>query len=244
MTSQELRKATENQDKTTSTGVVLCVDDEIYNLEILEKYLSNSGYNSILAKNGTEALHKLSENKGRINAVLLDRMMPDIDGIEVLRRMKQEDSLKSIPVIMQTAAAETHEIAEGIKAGAYYYLTKPYSEDILMAIVRSAILEHEEKRKSRYKIETANEVSKHVKNMDFEYRTIGEAYAISNYISYLFCDDDSNMLVGLSELMLNAVEHGNLGINHDLKAELILSDKLETEIQKRLKEAQHKKSCC
>lgn len=234
MNKRNIKYALESSSSVPKPTKILCVDDEMYNLEILDKHLKDSGYETILVKSGHEALSALVQHNKSISLVLLDRMMQGMDGIEVLKKMKSEPAFRDIPVIMQTAAAEAKEIIEGIKAGAYYYLTKPYSSDILMAIVRSALSEAEEKEKSKSTLETVSEASQFVKEMVFEYKTVNEAYTLANYIAALFCKNNINILVSLSELMLNAVEHGNLEINHDAKAELVLSGKLWEEINRRM----------
>ena len=67
----------------------------------------------------------------RFDAILLDRMMPDMDGIEILRRVKSRPEMMEVPVIMQTGMSGDGDILDGLRAGAYYYLTKPFSADTL-----------------------------------------------------------------------------------------------------------------
>src|SRR3974390_783013 len=107
------------------TPKILAVDDEEFNLDILTSSLADAGYEVFEARDGLEALKTLEEQPD-IEVILLDRMMPNVDGMEVIRRIKSGGRFQDIAVIMQTAAAATEQVLQGIKAGVYYYLTKPY----------------------------------------------------------------------------------------------------------------------
>lgn len=122
--------------------VILAIDDDPINLEIIQEFLSTEPYRLLTANSGEEGLEVLHREAGNVDAVLLDRMMPGIDGIEVLNRIKQDPVLESIPVILLTAAGEPHQIAEGIRAGCFYYLTKPFDFDVLRAVLTSALRDH------------------------------------------------------------------------------------------------------
>jgi len=113
---------------------LLAVDDDPVNLEIIGAIFEAADIDIVYAHEGLSALRILESDK-RCDLVLLDRMMPEVDGLTVLRRMKATPRLAAIPVIMQTAAAAPEDVAEGLRAGAYYYLTKPYTPDAVRTIV-------------------------------------------------------------------------------------------------------------
>ena len=117
---------------------ILVVDDDTFNLDILTEHLSLAGYDVIQAEDGDMAL-KMVHNHPDIAAIVLDRMMPRIDGMEVLKIIKGNSRLHTIPVIMQTAMATPNQKLDGMRAGAYGYLTKPYEDDELVSIVKSAL---------------------------------------------------------------------------------------------------------
>ena len=102
---------------------ILCVDDEPKNLRYYEQMLGSQGYEVITAGNGIEALEKIKS--GKIDLVLLDVMMPEMDGYEVCRRLKGDDTTKNIPVIIVTALEGTAARIMGLEAGANDFLTKP-----------------------------------------------------------------------------------------------------------------------
>jgi PAS domain S-box-containing protein len=122
----------------TKKAKILAVDDEPLNLDIMTRYLEKEDFDVITAGDGDEALEKLKAHPD-VDVILLDRMMPRMDGMEVLAQIKKTPELKDIPVIMQTAATSSTEAFEGSAAGVYYYLTKPYEEFVLIALVKSAL---------------------------------------------------------------------------------------------------------
>ncbi|WP_352508239.1 MULTISPECIES: response regulator [unclassified Mesorhizobium] len=116
---------------------ILAVDDTPENLEILRMRLEANGYEVATAADGEEGLAKARELTPDL--ILLDIMMPKLDGISVVRLLKQDLSLRSIPVILVTAKADTRDVVEGLDAGGDDYLTKPFEHQALLARVRSML---------------------------------------------------------------------------------------------------------
>ncbi len=114
---------------------ILIVDDEPFNLDLLEQELADQGYMLERANDGVEALEKMP---GFLpDVVLLDYMMPRMNGIEVVRRLKQDEKSKGIPVILLTAKASQEDKVNGLDAGADDYVVKPFDSFELLARVRS-----------------------------------------------------------------------------------------------------------
>ena len=117
---------------------ILIVDDIDDNLYTLERRLNRDGYNDIVkASGGNEALTLVEANK--FDLVLLDLMMPDVSGLEVLKKLKSDPEHRKIPVIMVTAADEVETTAECIAAGAEDYLTKPINSKLVKARVAACL---------------------------------------------------------------------------------------------------------
>ena len=114
-------------DPRQSTGV-LVVDDEPESLKLIKRHLESEGYTVFTANNGAEGFEILQQHRKNIYLILLDRIMPKMDGIQFIKKLKANETIANIPVIMQTSASLQRQIAEGIAAGAYYYLTKPYTK--------------------------------------------------------------------------------------------------------------------
>ena len=106
------------------TPNILCVDDEPVNLSLLQAVLIPNGYEVVKAGDGQKALEILNEQ--RIDLVLLDVMMPRMDGFTVCRHIKENEKLRHIPVIMITGLTSTQERIKGIEAGAEDFISKPF----------------------------------------------------------------------------------------------------------------------
>ena len=117
--------------------LILIVDDNPENVEIFQMRLTANNYETITATDGEEGLAIARETQPDL--ILLDIMMPKMDGIEVCRHLKQDNSLPFIPVIMVTAKADSKDIVAGLEAGADEYLTKPVDHAALVARVKSML---------------------------------------------------------------------------------------------------------
>jgi putative two-component system response regulator len=124
-----------------STGkvkpVILIVDDQLQNIELLEAYLSSQNYKIVKAVSGEEALWEINGHK--IDLVLLDVMMPGMDGFEVIRRVRQDDQYRQLPIILITALREKEDRIKGIEAGCDDFISKPVEKMELLARVRSLL---------------------------------------------------------------------------------------------------------
>ncbi len=212
---------------------ILVVDDEPLLLEILQENLEEAGYTTVAASSGEAAWKIITDNPGAFDTIILDRLMPDIDGIEVLIRIKNHPEISHVPVIMQTSLASDAEIAEGLKAGAMYYLTKPFSADALLAIVSHAVEDHQNYKALQEEVRKTGAMLQLLQQADFRFRTREEARALATLAAQA-APDPQRVVLGLSELLLNAVEHGNLGITYQEKTALLNSHAFEAEITKRL----------
>jgi len=115
---------------------VLIVDDEKMNRDLLADLLK-SCYKVLGAKNGEQALKIASRGDGQPNLILLDIMMPEMDGYEVRRRLKAGDSTREIPVVFVTAMGEVRDETKGFEIGAVDYITKPVSPPVVLARVKT-----------------------------------------------------------------------------------------------------------
>ncbi len=224
---------------------ILMVDDQPEDLEILEHILKRENYSTFSARNGKEALDILT-TRPDIDIIVLDRMMPVMDGMSFLRRLRQYADYSNIPVIMQTAADNDEQVSEGIDAGVYWYITKPFSHKMLATVVRSALRMQKRNRKMKQITDFFIQRRKKLKagmeclsSCEFEFRTMQEAKDVANAIS--ICYPQPRSMVGpCTELLVNAIEHGNLGISFEEKSGLILDGMWEDEIEYRASLPQNK----
>lgn len=212
---------------------ILIVDDEPFNIEILTEHLENSGYLVEPAYDGLEAWEILQREDVRFDAILLDRMMPRMNGMELLAKIKQLDRFKALPVILQTAMGSPDAVREGLQAGAYYYLTKPFERETLLAIVAAAVRDRLAQLELLKQLEQQRDTLTMLRYGEFQFRTLAEAKRLTALLSSV-CPQPEKVAMGLSELLINAVEHGNLGITYKEKTKLIQGSTWEEELQQRL----------
>ena len=116
---------------------ILLVDDEPANLILLEELLHLKGYTTVSAVSGDEALSKVRAD--RPDLILLDIMMPDMDGFEVCDRLRKDPTLQTVPVIFLTALDDDSSRLKGLEMMADDYVTKPFNSRLLLAKVESVL---------------------------------------------------------------------------------------------------------
>lgn len=208
-------------------------DDDRFNREIMVEILDEEGHELITVADGAAALAEMDRGGERFDAVLLDRVMPGIDGMDVLRRIKATPALRWGPVIMQTAAAARNPVVEGVEAGTFYYLTKPFEMEMLRTLVRSAVTASHTHRALRVEVEHSRVLIGLMERASFSIRTPDEARRLAVLLANATPVPDQAAL-GLCELLLNAIEHGNLGLSYRDKSRLSEADVWEAEVARRL----------
>lgn len=116
---------------------ILVVDDEEHILELIKFNLERESYNVLLCDNGEESIYMLENNT--IDLVILDLMLPGIDGIEVCKRIRKIDKFENLPIIMLTAKGEESDKILGLELGADDYITKPFSVKELTARIKAVL---------------------------------------------------------------------------------------------------------
>ncbi|MHC5083438.1 MAG: response regulator [Planctomycetota bacterium] len=116
---------------------ILIVEDEADVLELVRYNLEKNGYQTDGAMTGTEAVRKAQS--GAVDLILLDLMLPEIDGLEVCKLVKKDPKTAAIPIIMLTAKGTEADIVAGLEMGADDYITKPFSPRVLMARVKAVL---------------------------------------------------------------------------------------------------------
>ncbi|MBR9972529.1 SpoIIE family protein phosphatase [Magnetospirillum sulfuroxidans] len=211
----------------------LVVDDERMNREVIVANLRAAGFETVTAEDGVQAWGILNAHPNSFDVILLDRRMPRMNGMELLTRLKADERLNHIPVIMQTAYAETEDISEGITAGAYYYLAKPLDRRLLLSVTEAAIADHQRRLRLQDDLDKRTTAMRLLDRGRFRFRTLDEGHTLAVALARA-CPQARHLVAGLSELFTNAVEHGNLGIDFDEKAELVAAKRWRQEIEARL----------
>jgi len=220
---------------TVSDARLLVVEDDRFVLRIIERYLKPEGYTIVSAGNVEEAWSFL-DNAGRgtgFDAILLDRNLPGKNGIELLERIKTVPGLAEIPVILQTAATRPEDVAEGLAKGAFYYLAKPFSKEVLCAIVRAAVADLHTRQDLRARLSALSHGIHLLRRMEFYCRTLDDIRPLASYLAQFFPQPE-RVVSGIAEFLLNAVEHGNLEVSYEEKSTLLQESRWEEEIRRRL----------
>lgn len=213
----------------------LVADDDEFNLEIISEYLSFMSDNHTVetAEDGGMAWQMMNDNDSEYyDIVILDNKMPKITGLDLLKKMQSDKHLNHIPVVMQSAQASKEDVVVGLEAGAFYYLVKPFNEEQFTNVIRNC--------KRNYHIYNSLQRVLHenissmrlLEEATFNFRTLDDVHSIALLVASAFPSSNRSM-AGLFELMLNAVEHGNLGIGYDEKSILNTSGKWHNEVERR-----------
>lgn len=158
---------------TSASHTVLIVDDNQVNLNLLSTILQEVNYTVVTASSAEEALERIRTQSPDI--ILLDVMMPDMDGFSLCRRLKQDDYFSDIPVIFLTSLSRKADIVEGFNAGGHDYIVKPFNRQELLARVRNHIHLYdmllENKRLIRLSEDASRSKSEFLASMSHEIRT-------------------------------------------------------------------------
>jgi CheY-like chemotaxis protein len=220
------------------TETVLLVDDNAMFLSLTSRMLEKCGYTVETAVDGLAAWELINAAPGRFDLVLSDRDMPRMDGLLLLKRIRADQRLRGLPVVMLTAANQQEDIALGLAVGAYYYLVKPTSQELLDAVLHSVLQE------SRTKRQLQEQAGKHLiqlqlmRRAEFRFRTLAEARDIALLLAEA-SRDSARTVGGFLELLVNAIEHGNLGIAYAEKGALLKAGRWRDEVDARLRQPQY-----
>jgi DNA-binding response OmpR family regulator len=211
---------------------ILIVDDDAAMRLLIEFMLKKDSYKVLKAENGSEAQSIIRSSQNDVSAILLDWQMPVMNGMEFLHWIKNESVSSDIPVIMATSMTSPENIKEGIDAGAFYYLTKPIEGGVLRSIVRAAIADFTQKRALLERLRRSDNPFGNLVEGAFRFRTLEEAEFLAVAIANSSPIPEKAMVI--SEILINAVEHGNLGITYEEKTAFVANDAFGQECERRL----------
>lgn len=182
---------------------ILIVDDVPKNIQILGNILSPHQYKIAYAQSGEQALKAIENN--RFDLILLDIMMPGMDGFEVCEVLKKQDQTKEIPIIFLTAKADMESIVKGFEVGGEDYITKPFNAAELLARVETHLLLHEQKKSLQALNENLEEkVQERTLELEEAYKRLGNLEkAKTDFLSIISHElrTPLNGLMGLSSLL-------------------------------------------
>lgn len=218
---------------------VLAVDDDRHMLTFLEHVLTAQGYHVLVACDGEDALKALEASANRISAVIMDLHMPGLNGLEVVAHMKQREEMAYIPVVMATASDEPDIIREGIEAGVYYCLKKPLDQSLLNSVIEAAIREFDMTRMQQEAISGQRSAMALIETSRFFCSTLRDVEVLAQFLACAY-PDPKRAIIGITELLINAVEHGNLGVSYQEKQQLVTAGTWRETIEARQAAPEHK----
>jgi phosphoserine phosphatase RsbU/P len=217
---------------------IFLVEDDRAGRELLELLLDEAGYLVESAADGQQAWERL-QGDASFATLLLDWMLPGLTGLELLERVRADERLSSIPVVFQTARTDRASVIAAVAAGAAYFVPKPIDRELLLTALAAAVAEHGRNLALRERLSRGKAAATTLVEGRFVVRTVEEAAALATALSYAYPEPDRTA-TGLCELLVNAVEHGNLGITYEEKSALLDSRQWEAEVARRLAAPEHR----
>jgi CheY-like chemotaxis protein len=214
-------------------GDILVVDSDPVSRMTISSYLEDEGYRVIAEENDQAAWTQLEEHP-EIDVIITDCPAAGGQGEEFLERLKEHKIYRSMPVIMHSATSNPALFYKIIQRGVFYFLSKPFAYEMLATLTHSAINRGRRQRALLKALQYQQVSQSYTRSLVMEYRTLEEADTIAFLLAYL-TPDPERMIPGLIELLVNAVEHGNLEIGFELKGRLLKEGRIDQEIQERLR---------
>ncbi|SEJ59213.1 DNA-binding response regulator, NarL/FixJ family, contains REC and HTH domains [Pseudomonas linyingensis] len=187
-------------------GIVLIVDDLPDNLALLSDALEQAGHMVLVALDGATALERMQRLKPDI--VLLDALMPGIDGFETCRRIKARAEFEDVPVLFMTALTESEHVLEGFAAGGVDYVTKPIHPEQVLARVASHLRTARALREAREAAQQAPDAEEVRAALAHRYQLTGREVEVLEWVACGKTNRDIGEILGLSPRTVNKhLEH-------------------------------------
>ena len=187
------------------SNCILIVDDELRMRKLIKDFLSAKGYSILEAEDGEKALVVFENNKNKISLILLDVMMPKLDGWSVLRQIRQESK---VPIIMLTARGEEQDELFGFELGVDEYISKPFSPKILVARVE-AILKRTNKDEKEIKDYDGIEIDKEGRSVTVDGKNI--ELSLREYELLVYLVENENIALSRDKILNNVWNYDYYG---------------------------------
>ncbi len=216
-----------------TTGTILLAGADPARTADVGRMLEEAGHTVVITGSGGDVLGHLKHAPLRFDAVIMPREAPGIDGLDVLNKIRSHPVLKFVPVVLESPDQDDRALMEGLRAGAHYYLRSLLDRDLLLTVAHTAVGDHLNYREMQRTIEHCEGRLTVMQAGHFQFRTLDEAQLLGKLLASAYPDADV-VVVGLTELLVNAVEHGNLEIGYALKSRLLEEGTWREEIERRL----------
>lgn len=209
--------------------------------EPLIQVLKKQGYSLDIYESGEKLFAKLLEHPQTYNTLILDYQAPPAEGMGLLAKINTVSTLKLIPIIMIIPDNHKNTLEAVIHGGARYCLLNSFDRDLILKIVHVAIQDHENTLSFQHRNANSSHVSSahNLMSAQFQIKFLHEAQELSHFLSQA-CPNPNLAVVGILELLINAIEHGNLGIAYDEKSVLKRNNTWVQSIEERLMQPEHR----
>lgn len=193
------------QGGTKMSNCILIVDDEARMRKLIKDFLAVKGFDILEAENGEKALEVFEKNKNKISLILLDVMMPKLDGWSVLRQIRQDSA---VPIIMLTARGEEQDELFGFELGVDEYISKPFSPKILVARVE-AILKRTNRDEKKVKDYGGIEINKEGRTVTVDGKIVELSLREYELLTYLV--ENENIALSRDKILNNVWNYDYYG---------------------------------
>jgi DNA-binding response OmpR family regulator len=213
---------------------LLLVDSDPLSLgTLVDTFRAEPGISFHAAKNLEEARNILRDPAAAFDLMVLDCLMPGRGGLDPLHRLRADPRLAVIPIILQTPLPPTaDQMRKGAAIGAYHYLTMPCNHDAVVSIVHAALAKSSFRNALRRQLRSRAGSAQSLDACEFAVRTLEEAGELATLVAQA-CPNSEATLFGISELLVNGVEHGNLDLPYGEKSQLALNNCWKSEVDRR-----------
>lgn len=199
----------------------------------LRSTLEQQNIHLTFVKNAAEAKQLIFQDPPSLySAYLFDNNGDFADNLALLKTLKEHSQYSVVPVIFQTDTQHPQQIQQSLENGAYFYLLKPYTASLLLSVLKATMNGFHNHCKLDGHLTDIEKIQANLQSACFHIKTPEDAKSLSCVLAYT-TPKPKKVVVGLFELMNNAIEHGNLNISYREKTQLIQSDKLQQELKKR-----------
>ncbi|MGH1398900.1 MAG: response regulator [Alphaproteobacteria bacterium] len=205
---------------SASQKYILVVDDDPTMQLILQGMIEKAGFKPVIAENGEKAIQFIEVGGANIAVVLLDRHLPDMDGLEVVKKIHAIDGCADTQIIMQSGSKEPKDIREAIESGVFYYLTKPFKIEALQNALNFAIGNQELRSVLQDRLSRGYAPVNLLRSSSFEFSKMEDARKMTILLASFFPEPFA-VFSGISALLSNAVQHGSCGLGFDGKTALL-----------------------
>ena len=177
---------------------ILLVEDEAILSIIIQDTLTPHGYCLTAFQDGSSAWQHLQATDTAYDVIILDRNLPGMDGLALLRHIKNQAAYQHTPVILETALSDKDSIREGLSQGAYYYLTKPFLPEVLLAVVNAAMQQANDMQIMLDSLRRAEQPLTMLQHGRFQFRNLEQGRVLCNYLSHA-CPQPERVVPGCGQ---------------------------------------------